>query len=491
MKKIVLFTLLFSLFLGCEKGGDIDGPKEENPSTSVDDQRKQREEDIYKETGCRTKDADKIKRCGLFETGGHKYLYGSKEINNKESLWVSKYNQQGDCIWEKIFSDPNYGSFAALPFVLSNGNIVFSYVRNHANSIEVIAGTPIIVDINSGEITQVKTKEIYFFNQVFVFSDFFFCTLSDDQKMILSVEGNFSMQVSNNGDVINEKNIINIPADYTVWKDYENFVSISKGKINRGNIFKTEDPSLWDFYPNIPSGELISTSAYFDEDTVVVQFKYKISNEEKEYEYKLSYIDGKQLGILVESIEFEETPIRILIGKEIEIITTIYPENATDKNVTFEISNKDIADIRQTDGKYYIVAKSYGKTQITAKSVDGNKSTTCDVEVVEIDAFATITLDIGTGGNTMTGFYSYIYAEFNTNIGERVSVKELKIKNETGSLTFILEGDNTQMYSHFRTNNITTMIHYGNVLNTYMAYGWKVEMIYTWNGKDYYISYTR
>jgi hypothetical protein len=486
MKKIILFTLLFSLFLGCEKADDF----KEDPSTSVDDQRKEMEENIYKRTGCRPKDADKIKKYMLFETGEHKYLYGSKEIDNKESLWVSKYNQQGDYIWEKSLSDPDYKSHAIFPFVLSNDNIVFAYARMY-DDFKAVKCTPVIVDVNSGEITQVKTKEVYFFDQVFAFSDFFFCTLSDKEKNLIPIEGDFSIQVSNNGDVINEQNITNIPTDYTIWKDNENFVSVGGGKISRENIFKTEDPSLWNFYPKIPSGEPISISAYFNEDTVVVQLKYSISNEEKEYEYKLSYIDGKELGILIENIEFEEVPIKILIGKETEIITTIYPDNATNKDVTFEIANKDIADIRQSDGKYYIVAKSYGKTQITAKSADGNISTTCDVEVVGVDAFATITLDVGTEGSTTTGFYSYIYAAFNTNTGERVSVKELKIKNETGTLTFVLEADNTQMYSHFRTNNIITMWHSGNVLSTYMAYGWKVEMTYTWNGKDYYISHTR
>lgn len=101
--------------------------------------------------------------------------------------------------------------------------------------------------------------------------------------------------MSNSRDIINEKNIINIPTNYTVWRDNENFVSIGDGKISKGNIFKTEDPSLWDFYPNLPAREPISISAYFDKDTVVVQFKYSVSNEEKEYEYKLSYIDGALL----------------------------------------------------------------------------------------------------------------------------------------------------------------------------------------------------
>jgi hypothetical protein len=489
MKKIILFSLLFSLFLGCEKVDVIDNPKEE-PSTSVDDQRKQMEEDIYKETGCRPKDVDKIKMYRLFETEGYKYLYGSKEINNKESLWVSKYNQQGDYIWEKSLSDPDYKSHAIFPFVLSNDNIVFAYARMY-DDFEAIKSTPVIVDVNSGEITQVKTKEIYFFDQVFAFSDFFFCTLSDSQKNLIPIKGDFSIQVSNNGDVINEKNITTIPTDYTIWKDNKNFVSISNRKISRGNIFKTEDPSLWSFYPDTPSGEPVSTSAYFDEDTVVVKFKYSISNEEEEYEYKFSYIDGKHLKIPVKNIEFKEVLKKILIGKEPELILTIYPENATNKDITFDISNKEIADIRQTDGKYYVVAKSYGKTQITAKSADGNKSTTCDVEVAGIDAFVTITLNVGSEGSTTTGFYSYIYAEFNSNTGERVSVKDLKIKDETGVLAFAITEDNVQRIYYFRTNNIITMQHSGNVWNTYMAYGWKVEMTYTWNGKDYYISHTR
>jgi hypothetical protein len=93
MKNIFIFLLLLTSFISC--GGDDPIPKEYE--VLVPNQLT--EEDVYKETGCRPRDADKIKMCSLFEVGGYKYLYGSKEINNKESLWVSKYDQQGDCIW--------------------------------------------------------------------------------------------------------------------------------------------------------------------------------------------------------------------------------------------------------------------------------------------------------------------------------------------------------------------------------------------------------
>jgi hypothetical protein len=394
MKKIILFALLFSLFLGCEKVDIIDIPKEEEPSTpvdptpkdepstSVDDLRKQMEEDIYKETGCRTTDADKIIMYKLFETEKDKYLYGSKEINDKESLWVSKYNQQGDCIWEKILSDLNYKSHAVFPFVLSNDNIVFSYVRKYNNSFEVITGTPIIVDVNSGEIIQVKTKEIYFFDQVHAFSDFFFCTLSDKEKLSLSVEGDFSIQVSNNGDVINEKNIINIPTGYTIWKDNENFVSIGNGKISRGTIFKTEDPSLWNFYPDTPSGEPVSISAYFDEDTVVVQFKYGISNEEKEYEYKLSYIDGKQL-----TDDAGSTPAEI-------IFSDFNKEYLAKNGMTVIVHNIEVNSNNSGTLYYTINYTQYNKTK--------------DAIITE-GLFAAYYNNIDTPGELQYGFFSDIY----------------------------------------------------------------------------------
>ncbi len=88
----------------------------------------------------------------------------------------------------------------------------------------------------------------------------------------------------------------------------------------------------------------------------------------------------KGAAIPVESITLNKTSLRLWTGTENEetLQATIYPMNASNKNITWISSNSNIATV-DANGK--IIAKSKGQTTITATTNDGSKQATCVVNV--------------------------------------------------------------------------------------------------------------
>jgi uncharacterized protein YjdB len=79
----------------------------------------------------------------------------------------------------------------------------------------------------------------------------------------------------------------------------------------------------------------------------------------------------------VESISLNKTELKATVGdKAVTLTATVLPKNATDKKVTWETSNKDVATVK--DGK--VTYKAEGTTTITAKTSNG-KEATCTVTV--------------------------------------------------------------------------------------------------------------
>ena len=84
-------------------------------------------------------------------------------------------------------------------------------------------------------------------------------------------------------------------------------------------------------------------------------------------------------NIEVESVTLNKTEITLEAGSTETLTATVLPENATDKTVTWETSNAEVATV--ANGVVTAVAK--GEATITAKA--GKKSATCKVIVTETD----------------------------------------------------------------------------------------------------------
>ena len=83
--------------------------------------------------------------------------------------------------------------------------------------------------------------------------------------------------------------------------------------------------------------------------------------------------------IEVTSVELSRTSVELLLGESVELTASVYPENATDKTVTWSSSNTEVATV--VDGE--ITAVAAGSAVVTAQA--GNVKAECSVTVTIID----------------------------------------------------------------------------------------------------------
>ena len=85
--------LILFIVSGCGKEEEV-SPIEIADETKI-------EEEIFELTGCRPVDAETIDAFQVFQDkAGSKYLYGSKKKNDKSCFWFSKYDSDGESIWD-------------------------------------------------------------------------------------------------------------------------------------------------------------------------------------------------------------------------------------------------------------------------------------------------------------------------------------------------------------------------------------------------------
>jgi len=82
----------------------------------------------------------------------------------------------------------------------------------------------------------------------------------------------------------------------------------------------------------------------------------------------------------VTSVILNKSSETLKIGETLNLIPTINPSNATNKNVTWTSSNTNVA----TVSNGVVTARGIGKATITVKTEDGNYTATCEITVEEI-----------------------------------------------------------------------------------------------------------
>lgn len=85
--------------------------------------------------------------------------------------------------------------------------------------------------------------------------------------------------------------------------------------------------------------------------------------------------------IRVSYVAINETLLNLRIGETGNLLATVYPEDATNKNVIWSSSRESVATVDQ-NGK--VTAISSGTAYITVTTVDGNHISTCRVTVAEL-----------------------------------------------------------------------------------------------------------
>lgn len=84
--------------------------------------------------------------------------------------------------------------------------------------------------------------------------------------------------------------------------------------------------------------------------------------------------------VALENITLDETALTLYVAEAIQLNASFYPENATDKSVTWESSNINIATVSNTG---YVTALSEGIARITVKNSDDSIEAYCDITIIE------------------------------------------------------------------------------------------------------------
>ncbi len=94
-------------------------------------------------------------------------------------------------------------------------------------------------------------------------------------------------------------------------------------------------------------------------------------------------------NVPVTGITLDKTTANMAVGETLKLVPTVTPDNATNKNVTWNSSNTNVATVA-ADGT--ITAKAAGSSTITATTADGGKAVTCALTVSNV-AVSGVTLD--------------------------------------------------------------------------------------------------
>lgn len=121
---------------------------------------------------------------------------------------------------------------------------------------------------------------------------------------------------------------------------------------------------------------------------------------------------GGSSSVAVASVSLDEDEIALEVGEKQTLIATVLPDNATNKGVTWESDDTDIATV--VNG--LVTAVAPGTATITCKSTENASiSTTCDVTVTAAEV-PTLTFDFSAQNYTNGVQYSSINADANITI---------------------------------------------------------------------------
>ena len=102
--------------------------------------------------------------------------------------------------------------------------------------------------------------------------------------------------------------------------------------------------------------------------------------------------------ISVESVSLNYTQLSMLYGESKTLTASVVPHNATETGVIWQSSNASVVAVE--NGK--LTATGYGSAVITVTTVDGGKTATCAVEVID-DTITFKTLQVAADGETVYG----------------------------------------------------------------------------------------
>ena len=162
------------------------------------------------------------------------------------------------------------------------------------------------------------------------------------------------------------------------WKLISTNDNVGYNLVASGNVNSTYNssatPATWEFSKN----ELEATNGTTKTGGIVVEdySNKKSGNYEDTITFTASVVDNT---IEVVGLTIDNAPAEALFVNSTGTLTaTVFPNDATDKTVTWESSDPDYVSINETTGEYEVKGtKGYGSATITATA--GGKTATCTI----------------------------------------------------------------------------------------------------------------
>ena len=135
--------------------------------------------------------------------------------------------------------------------------------------------------------------------------------------------------------------------------------------------WKTDDEGIADVDQN---GNVTAKSAGIANITVTTNDGNKTATS------KITVVNKEPETIKVESIALNKTQVDMQVGDTTSLVVSFTPQNATNKEVTWEVDDESVATV---DKNGIITAISEGTTTLTVTSADGNKKAVAEINVTE------------------------------------------------------------------------------------------------------------
>ncbi len=168
--------------------------------------------------------------------------------------------------------------------------------------------------------------------------------------------------------------------------------------------------------------------------------------------------------IPVESVTLNRKNLELEESETVELTATVLPENASNKAIFWESSNQAVATVDE-NGK--VTAVKLGNAIITATTKDGNKTTTCEVTVLDLSDL----LNNGFTDSRDNAHYKVVKIGNQVWMAENLKYLPSVVGAGTGSKTeayyYVYGYDGTDVAAAKQTNNYKT---YG------VLYNWTAAM---------------
>ena len=216
-------------------------------------------------------------------------------------------------------------------------------------------------------------------------------------------------------------------------------VAVSSISLNKKNLELVEGDTETLWATVFPEDATDKTVSWISSDDGVATVKDGVITAIKEGETTITAIAGEQTAscivkvqkkvITVESIKLSRLALTLFEGESETLVATVFPEDATDKSVSWESSNTSIVTI---DDNGTVRAVKVGEATITARSGD-----------VSCDCFVSVSHD----GNRIITFSDKLIKErlvvaFDTNDDGELSYKEVAAVHSGLELKTALDGAN-------------------------------------------------